>query len=74
MARFAEITDAKFVVAANKQDDPTALPPFYVRRRLNIPDEVPVLPCVGTERESVKETLLSLLQYISHSLPVSEED
>lgn len=69
--RFAEITDSPFVVAANKQDDPAALPPAYVRRRLNLPASVPVLPCVGTDRESVKSVLLTLLERITESLPES---
>lgn len=73
ITRFAEITDAPFVVAANKQDDPTALPPFYVRRRLGLPDTVPVLPCIATERESVKNVLLTLLRYVVASLPSSAE-
>jgi hypothetical protein len=75
MARFAEITDAPYVVAANKQDDPTALPPFYVRRRLGVPDDVPVLPCVGNERESAKKVLVSLIKHITatmHSTAESE--
>ncbi len=70
LERFTEITDAPFVVAANKQDDPASLPPFYVRRRLGIPDDIPVLPCIATERESVKRVLLGLLQHISYNLPV----
>lgn len=65
MARFAEITDAPFVVAANKQDDEAALPPSYVRRRLGVPPETPVLPCVARDRESVKRVLLSLLHLIA---------
>ncbi|ABU59284.1 GTP-binding protein [Roseiflexus castenholzii] len=65
MARFAEITDAPFVVAANKQDDEAALPPAYVRRRLGVPPEAPVLPCVARDRESVKRVLLSLLHLIA---------
>lgn len=69
ISRFADITDAPFVVAANKQDDPTALPPFYVRRRLGLPDDIPVLPCVATERESVKGVLIALIKHIATSLP-----
>ncbi len=65
MSRFIEITDAPFVVAANKQDDPSALPVSYVRRRLGVPLEIPVLPCVATERLSVKTVLLSLLRHIA---------
>ncbi|KPV54477.1 GTP-binding protein [Kouleothrix aurantiaca] len=69
LARFATITDAPFVVAANKQDDPTALPISYIRRRLQLPFEIPVLPCVATERESVKNVLLTLLDHIDRSIP-----
>ena len=64
MARFATITSAPFIVAANKQDDPTALPVSYIRRRLQLPFEVPLLPCIATERESVKNVLLQLIAHI----------
>jgi hypothetical protein len=73
MARFAEITDAPFVVAANKQDDPTALPPFYVRRRLGVPNTVPVLPCIGTERESAKNVLVALIKHITAAMHSTAE-
>lgn len=71
MNRFSEITDAPFVVAANKQDDPTALPAFYVRRRLAIPDDIPVLPCVAIDKASVKSVLISLIRHIASRLPES---
>lgn len=72
MTRFAKITDAPFVVAANKQDDPASLPPAYVRRRLSLPTRVPVLPCVAKDKESVKSILLTLLEHITASLPNEE--
>lgn len=75
MARFAEITDAPFVVAANKQDDPTALPVAYVRRRLGLSLDVPVLPCTASERSSVKLVLLGLLRHIAmRHQPAQEQD
>ncbi len=58
---FNQILDVPFVVACNKQDDPTSLPPDYIRYRLQLPDHIPVLPCIATDRESVKEVLLALL-------------
>ena len=64
MARFAQITDAPFVVAANKQDDPAALPVSYIRKRLSLPFEIPLVPCVATDRENVKQVLLDLLAHI----------
>lgn len=73
MARFAEITDAPFVVAANKQDDPTALPVTYVRRRLGLPLSVPVMPCTASERASVKQVLLGLLKHIAARHQVTQE-
>lgn len=65
MERFVEITDAPFIVAANKQDDPTALPLTYIRRRLQVPIEIPIVPCVANDRESVKSVLLTLLDHIA---------
>ena len=64
MDRFSEITDAPFVVAANKQDDPSALPLMYIRKRLQLPEYIPLLPCVATDRASVKAVLLGLLEHI----------
>jgi hypothetical protein len=64
MDRFREITDAPFVIAANKQDDPAAMPPMYVRRRLAVPEEIPVIACTGNDRNSVKSVLISLLKHI----------
>jgi signal recognition particle receptor subunit beta len=52
-------------VAANKQDDPTSLPVAYVRRRLGLPFEVPVVPCVASDRASVRLVLLGLLKHIA---------
>jgi small GTP-binding protein len=64
MERFAAITDVPFIVVANKQDDPAALPLAYVRKRLRLPYEIPLLPCVATDKESAKQVLLSLLAHI----------
>ena len=69
LARFAEITDVPFVIAANKQDDPAALPLSYIRRRLHIPFEIPIIPCVANDRESVKNVLLHLLNHIEQAIP-----
>jgi signal recognition particle receptor subunit beta len=64
MERFAAITDVPFIVAANKQDDPAALPLAYVRKRFRLPYEIPLLPCIATDKESVKQVLLWLLAHI----------
>jgi small GTP-binding protein len=74
MERFTQITDAPFIVAANKQDDPTALPLSYIRKRLQLPYEIPLLPCIATDRESVKSVLLGLLAHIDRGVAASELD
>lgn len=53
--------DIPFVVAANKQDKKGALPVPEVKKRLNLTDGIQILPCVASEKESVKTVLLSLL-------------
>lgn len=73
MKRFTEITDAPYVVAANKQDDPAALPPMYVRKRLGVPRNIPVLSCIASEKESVKAVLMTLLEHIAADIPTDEE-
>jgi small GTP-binding protein len=75
MAHFARITSTPCVVAANKQDDPTALPLGYIRRRLQLPLEIPIVACVATDKESVKHVLMTLLDKIEHqiTLPYSQE-
>jgi uncharacterized protein len=73
MKRFQKITDSPYLVAANKQDDPAALPPAYVRRRLGLPTSIPVLPCIASDKESVKNILLTLLEHVTATMPVTEE-
>ncbi|MEM2693030.1 MAG: GTPase [Nitrososphaerota archaeon] len=52
------------VVAANKQDRPTAAPPERVREILRVPPEVPVVPLVATRRESALGALDALIRLI----------
>lgn len=61
---FNQILQVPFVVACNKQDDPSSLPPDYIRYRLGLPLNIPVLPCIANDRESVKTVLLALLDAI----------
>ena len=49
------------VVAANKQDHERAWKPEDLRLGLGINDDIPVLPCVAKDRESVKNVVLELL-------------
>jgi hypothetical protein len=60
---FAEKTDAPYVVACTKQDHKNALPVETIKNQLGL-NAVPILPCVATDRESVKQVLLVLLHQI----------
>lgn len=60
---FAEQGDVPFVVACTKQDRAHSLLPEMIRKALQL-DDVPVLPCVATDKESVREVLLILLHQI----------
>jgi len=58
---FSSYAPVPFVVAANKQDLADAWTPEDLRIALKIPSDVKVIPCIGTDRESVKNVLLELL-------------
>jgi small GTP-binding protein len=53
------------VVGANKQDLPNAWSPDMIKAALNLDtDDIPVVPVTATDKKSVKETLLTLLNEI----------
>jgi uncharacterized protein len=55
------------VIAANKQDDPSALKPDQVKKMLGLDDSIEVLPCVTRDKESVKKVLIRLFEIIEES-------
>lgn len=61
---FRAYAPTPYVVAANKQDVPDAWDPGDLRIALRIEDSVKLLPCVATDKESVKNVLLELLYSI----------
>lgn len=61
---FRSYAPVPYVVAANKQDLEDAWSPEDLRIAFRIPEEVKVLPCSATDRESVKHVLLELLYSI----------
>jgi hypothetical protein len=61
---FVSYRDTPYVIAANKQDRPNAWSPDELRLALRQPPHVKVMPCVATDRESVKAALLELLYII----------
>lgn len=65
---FEALDDVPYVVVANKQDVKGALRPDEVAYILAIDGTgVPVLSCIATEKESVKDILLCLFQRIMKS-------
>jgi small GTP-binding protein len=61
---FRAYAPTPYVVAANKQDHPEAWAPEDLRIALRIEENVKLLPCIATEKESVKNVLLELLYSI----------
>ncbi len=61
---FRAYAPTPYVVTANKQDLPDAWETTDMRIALRLSPEVKLLPCVATEKESVKTTLLELLYSI----------
>lgn len=61
---FRQYAETPFVIAANKQDAEDAWGPDDVRYALKLDEQVKVLPCVATDKESVKNVLLELLYSI----------
>ena len=68
---FRNYAPSPYVVAANKQDLPDAWSPQDLRVALRVDPEVKVVPCVSTDKESVKSVLLELLYTI---LETSKEE
>ncbi len=63
-----------YVVAANKQDLPGALPPEEIRKRMFLPEEVPVIPVSAVKGEGVYEVIDALLELLTGSWQVSEDE
>lgn len=61
---FRSYAPVPYIVAANKQDLVDAWSPEDLRIALRIPESITMIPCVATERESVKQTLLELLYQV----------
>lgn len=58
-----------YVVAANKQDLEDAWAPDDLRIALKVRPGIKLLPCVATDKESVKNVLLELLYSILETVP-----
>lgn len=61
---FRAYAPTPYVVAANKQDKKDAWDVEDMRHALRLDSKVKILPCVATDRETVKNVLLELLYSI----------
>ncbi len=61
---FRRYAKTPYVVAANKQDLPDAWSPEDIRIALRLNSDIKVIPCVATDKESVKKVLLELLYLV----------
>lgn len=61
---FTSQREAPYVIAANKQDHENAWSPDELRLALRLNPDVRIVPCVATQRETVKSVLLELLYII----------
>ena len=58
---FNELRAMPYIVAANKQDQESAWSAEELRLALRLPEEITIVPCTATNRESVKNVVLDLL-------------
>lgn len=61
---YADHAPVPYVIAANRQDQPGAASAEEVRAMLRVPANIPVVPCVATDKESCKKVLLTLLDLV----------
>ncbi len=66
---FRGYSNTPFVIAANKQDDEDAWPPTDLRVAMGLDENTRVLPCISTDRGSVKQVLVQLLEEVLALLP-----
>lgn len=66
---FRSYSNTPFVIAANKQDHADAWPPEDLKIALGLDEQVHVLPCIASDKASVKNILLELLYVILEKAP-----
>ncbi len=66
---FRSYSATPFVVAANKQDDSDAWQPDDLRIAMGLDQSVRILPCIATDRASVKNVLIELLTEVLEQMP-----
>jgi small GTP-binding protein len=68
LTSFRKMARVPFVVGLNRAETVAADDEKKVRERLGLDDDIPVLPCDVTDRESVKAVLLALLFSVVETL------
>jgi len=56
-------------IIANKQDREDAFSPDQIRRRLDIPESIPIYPCIATDKTIVQRIVLELFK----AMPPSDD-
>ncbi len=69
---FRAYAPTPYVVTANKQDLEDAWDPSDMRIALRLDPDVKLLPCISTDKESVKNALLELLYSILEKMEAGE--
>jgi small GTP-binding protein len=72
LAAFRKMARVPFVVALNRSSGLDPQDEHKVRTLLELGDEVPVVPCDATDRESVKSVLLALLYSVVDQIDAVE--
>ena len=72
LAAFRKMARVPFVVALNRSAGLDPSDENAVRETLELGDEVPVVPCDATDRESVKAVLLALLYSVVDQIDAAE--
>ncbi|MEO8606393.1 MAG: GTP-binding protein [Chloroflexota bacterium] len=70
---FRAYAPGPYVIAANFQDSADAWDAETLRHVMRLPDEIPVVPCIATQKESVKGVLIALLEKVIEAIDAPEE-
>jgi signal recognition particle receptor subunit beta len=70
---FCEERELPFIVAVNCFDGVESHDPLVVRAALDLDPDVPLAMCDAREKESVKTTLITLIEHVLSGLPTAEQ-
>jgi small GTP-binding protein len=65
--------DAPFIFVANKQDLPNAMSVEEIRKKLKLPENIKIVPCVATDKEKVLSCLEELLKLVKEKFQNQEK-